>query len=168
MIYQSNKVWYSPQKGLAKSFRKDCSKSQRICFKPWKDLANPSFSWSKHEATLNSALGAVSISDFKREFYFFNIFFPPYPSHFISWLYMFFDRHLLQLHHVHGGLQRRHHHHGPQLPPQAGRHAWDAGVGEHIVEDLLFAEQVEYAETTKPLPGVGDQGKIHGWMLCNL
>ena len=61
MIYQSNKVWYSPQKGLAKSFRKDCSESQRICFKPWKDLANPSFYWSKHEATLNSAaLGAVS------------------------------------------------------------------------------------------------------------
>ena len=26
-------------------------------------------------------------------------------------------RHILQLHHVHGRLQRGHHHHGPQLPP---------------------------------------------------
>ena len=39
-------------------------------------------------------------------------------------------RHLLQLHHVHGRLQRRHHHPGPQLPPQTAGHPRDAGMGE--------------------------------------
>ena len=42
-------------------------------------------------------------------------------------------RNLLQLHHVHGGQLRGHHHHGPQLPPQAGGHPRDARLGEVAV-----------------------------------
>ena len=39
-------------------------------------------------------------------------------------------RNLLQLHHVHGGQLRGHHHHGPQLSPQVGGDPRDAGLGE--------------------------------------
>ena len=39
-------------------------------------------------------------------------------------------RDLLQLHHVHGGLQRGHNHPRPQLPPQAAGHSRDAGMGK--------------------------------------
>ena len=38
-------------------------------------------------------------------------------------------RYLFQLHHVHGGLQRCHHHHDPQLPPSALRHPQNAKLG---------------------------------------
>lgn len=39
-------------------------------------------------------------------------------------------RHLLQLHHVYGGLLSCDNHHDPQLSPQIGRHAWNATMGE--------------------------------------
>ena len=39
-------------------------------------------------------------------------------------------RHILQLHHVHGGLERGHHHHDSQLSPSIGGHPWDAKLGE--------------------------------------
>lgn len=39
-------------------------------------------------------------------------------------------RHLLQLHHVHGGQQCGDHHHDPQLPPQTIRHASHALLGK--------------------------------------
>ncbi len=41
-------------------------------------------------------------------------------------------RHLLQLHHVHGGLLGGYHHHDTQLPPPAGGHARDAKLGPDI------------------------------------
>ena len=43
-------------------------------------------------------------------------------------------RHILQLHHVHGRLQRRHHHHDSQLSPPPGGHSWDAKLGEIITK----------------------------------
>ena len=39
-------------------------------------------------------------------------------------------RHILQLHHVHGGLERGDHHHDTELPPPLGRHSRDAKLGE--------------------------------------
>ncbi len=42
----------------------------------------------------------------------------------------FISRHLLQLHHVHGGEQCSDHYHDSQLPSQAGRHPWNARLGK--------------------------------------
>ena len=39
-------------------------------------------------------------------------------------------RHILQLHHVHGGLKRCHHHHDSELSPPIGGHSRDAKLGE--------------------------------------
>ena len=55
-------------------------------------------------------------------------------------------RDLLQLHHVHGGQLCGHHHHGPQLPPQAGGDTRDAGVGEdHLLAVGTMASPHEQA-----------------------
>ena len=43
-------------------------------------------------------------------------------------IYVF--RHLLQLYHVYGGFLSRDNYHDSQLPPQIGRHAWNATLGK--------------------------------------
>ena len=51
-------------------------------------------------------------------------------------------RHLLQLHHVHGRLQRGHHHHDTQLPPSPSRYPRDAKLGERLLLTMVFLQIV--------------------------
>ena len=50
-------------------------------------------------------------------------------------------RHLLQLHHVHGRLQRGHHHHDTQLPPSPSRYPRDAKLGERLLLTMVLRGQ---------------------------
>ena len=55
-------------------------------------------------------------------------------------------RHILQLHHVHGGLKRRHNHHDSELSPPIGGHSRDAKLGEFSmnIEEGILNLQIEY------------------------
>ena len=46
-------------------------------------------------------------------------------------------RNLLQLHHVHGGQQRGHNHHDPQLSSPASRHTRDARLGQYYLNLII-------------------------------
>ena len=46
-----------------------------------------------------------------------------------DWMFEFF-RHLFQLHHVHGGFERGHHHHDSQLSSSTGWYTRDAQLGK--------------------------------------
>ena len=62
------------------------------------------------------------------------------------------NRHVFQLHHVHGGLVCGDHDHDSQLPPSARRHSWYASVGESQSRCLIQTDMVTSIIVTPTLP----------------